>query len=75
MPSPLTLDYSLRFSPSRDILAPVMSLGGQPPANDDDQEQTEDIDLRATYAGAKRRIADLEAQLKAFQEAGTKRRS
>lgn len=31
--------------------------------------------LRATYAGAKRRIANLEQQLKTMQEAGTKRKS
>lgn len=31
--------------------------------------------LRATYAGAKRRIATLEQQLKTMQEAGTKRKS
>lgn len=31
--------------------------------------------LRATYAGAKRRIANLEQQLKTIQEAGAKRKS
>jgi len=36
--------------------------------------QTEDS-LRATYAGAKRRIAVLEQQLQALHEAGTKRKS
>lgn len=36
--------------------------------------QTEDS-LRATYAGAKRRIAVLEQQLQVLHEAGTKRKA
>lgn len=36
--------------------------------NDDTEE------LRATYAGAKRRIAALELQLQNYQEAGNKRK-
>jgi hypothetical protein len=35
----------------------------------------EDTTLKATYAGAKRRIATLELQLKALQEAGTKKKT
>lgn len=43
----------------------------QNPVNEDDAPDS----LRATYAGAKRRIATLEEQLKNLQEAGTKRKS
>lgn len=35
----------------------------------------DDDELRATYAGAKRRIAALELQLQTYAEAGTKRKS
>lgn len=35
----------------------------------------EDEELRATYAGARRRIATLEQQLQAFAEVGNKRKS
>lgn len=50
-----------------------MSTQDQPPANTDINE--DDVLLRTTYAGAKRRIAALEQQLKTLQEAGTKRKS
>lgn len=39
------------------------------------QQPDGDEELRATYAGAKRRIAALELQLKNYLEAGDKRRS
>lgn len=52
-----------------------MSLDDQPSANDDPSADGEEINLRATYAGAKRRIAALEEQLKALQEVGTKKKS
>lgn len=35
----------------------------------------EDEELRATYAGARRRIAALEQQLQAYSEVGSKRKS
>lgn len=38
-------------------------------------EGNEDEELRATYAGARRRIAALEQQLQAFSEIGNKRKS
>lgn len=50
-----------------------MSTQGQPSANAD--VDGDDSLLQATYAGAKRRIATLEQQLKTLQEAGTKRKS
>lgn len=39
------------------------------------QQPDGDEELRATYAGAKRRIAALELQLQNYLEAGDKRRS
>ena len=47
---------------------------GRPDTGTEDTLQTEDS-FRATYAGAKRRIAVLEQQLQALHEAGTKRKS
>jgi predicted nucleic acid-binding Zn-ribbon protein len=38
-------------------------------------DQHEEEDLRATYSGAKRRIAALEEQLEDLRNAGTKRKS
>lgn len=48
-----------------------MSAQDESSANADIDEENR---LRATYAGAKRRIATLEQQLKTLQEAGTKRK-
>lgn len=42
----------------------------QAPVNGDKDEE-----LRATYAGARRRIAALEQQLQAYAEVGNKRKS
>jgi hypothetical protein len=51
-----------------------MSLG-DPPNGPASATEDEEVTLRATYAGAKRRIATLELQLKTLQEAGTKKKS
>lgn len=48
----------------------MVNLADQPSANGDKDEE-----LRATYAGAKRRIAALEQQLQAYAEVGNKRKS
>lgn len=48
-----------------------MSSQEQSPPNEDETSNS----LQATYAGAKRRIATLEQQLKTLQEAGTKPKS
>lgn len=45
-----------------------MAINIPPPDNTEDE-------LRATYAGAKRRIAALEQQLQTLLEAGSKRKS
>lgn len=50
-----------------------MSTQEQTPLNGSANE--EHASLRVTYAGAKRRIAALEQQLKTLQEIGTKRKS
>lgn len=42
-------------------------------AGDDPITRDDDASIKATYAGAKRRIAALEQQLKDLQEAGTKK--
>jgi hypothetical protein len=40
-----------------------------------DETGTDATSLKATYAGAKRRIATLKLQLKTIQELGTKKKS